>query len=95
LIEKMQLLAEKPVELYRGKHICELCKPPVLVLVNLTMAGEEKYWEWADQRSSNGEIRVARGGVTFAAPVLIAHYIEEHCYLPPAQFLKAIEEARC
>jgi hypothetical protein len=85
-------LAEKPVELYRGKHICELCKPPDLV--NITMAWQ-KYWEWADQRSSNGEIRVACGGVTFAAPVLIVHYIEEHRYLPPEQFLKAIEEARC
>ena len=93
LIEKMKLLAENPVELYRGKHTCELCKPPDLA--NITNAWEEKYLEWADQRSSNGEIRVACGGVTFAAPVLIVHYIEEHCYLPPAQFLKAIEEARC
>lgn len=42
------------------------------------MAWEEKYWEWADQRSSNDEIRVACGGVRFAAPVLIVHYIEEH-----------------
>jgi hypothetical protein len=30
---------------------------------------------------------------TFAAPVLIVHYIEEHGYLPPAEFLKAVEEA--
>jgi hypothetical protein len=36
---------------------------------------------------------VAFGGVTFAAPVLIVHYIEEHCYLPPTQFLQAIEQA--
>jgi hypothetical protein len=75
LIEKMKLLAEKLVELYLGKHICELCKPSVLL--NTTMAWEEKYWEWADQRSSNDEIRVACGGVRFAAPVLIVHYIEE------------------
>jgi len=43
--------------------------------------------------TSNGEIRVYREGVTFAAPLLIVHYIEDHGYLPPAQFLKAIEEA--
>jgi len=28
MIEKMKLLAEKPVELYRGKHVCELCVEP-------------------------------------------------------------------
>jgi hypothetical protein len=47
---------------------------------------------WVDQRSSNGEIRVRSGNVTFAAPVLIAHYIEEHAYLPPGEFLKAVEQ---
>jgi len=30
---------------------------------------------------------------TFAAPVMIAHYIEAHGYLPPVEFLKALEEA--
>jgi len=50
---------------------------------------------WADQCSSNGEIRVRFGNVTFAAPVLIAHYIEEHGYLPPADFLTAIEQTAC
>jgi hypothetical protein len=32
-------------------------------------------------------------GVMFAAPVLIVHYIEEHSYAPPEEFLKGIEEA--
>jgi hypothetical protein len=32
LIEKMKQLAAKPVELYRGLHICELCaEPPALM----------------------------------------------------------------
>jgi hypothetical protein len=48
---------------------------------------------WVDQRSGNGEIRVSREGITFAAPVLIVHYIEVHKYLPPQHFLKAIEES--
>jgi hypothetical protein len=52
-----------------------------------------EWTKWVAQRSSNGEVRVVCGGVMFAAPVLIVHYIGEHCYLPPAQFLKAIEEA--
>jgi hypothetical protein len=98
LIEKMKLLAEKPVELYRGFHVCELCvAPPDLektIMTNRVVVDPNCSWEkWVAQRCSNGEIRVVYGGVTFAAPVLIVHYVEEHAYLPPAQFLKAIEEA--
>lgn len=98
LIERMKLLATKPVGLYRGVHICELCvEPPGLVkttLTNRVAIDPNCSWaQWRRQRSSNGEIRVSRGGVTFAAPVLIVHYIEEHGYLPPSDFLKAVEEA--
>jgi hypothetical protein len=98
LIEKMKRLAAKPVELYRGQHICQLCvEPKHLVKTNLPnrVAIDPKcsWAQWAGQRSSNGEIRVSRGGVTFAAPVLIVHYIEEHGYLPPSGFLRAVEEA--
>ena len=94
LIEKMRLLARHPVELYRGKHTCELCTdPPSLVkttLLNKVVLNPE-WTRWADLRSSNGEIRVSGAGIVFAAPVLIVHYIGAHGYLPPEQFLKAVE----
>jgi hypothetical protein len=98
LVERMKRLAAKPVERYRGIHICELCvEPPALVKTNLpnrvVIDPNCSWMRWVDQRSSNGEIRVSRGGVTFAAPVLIVHYIEEHGYLPPTDFLKAVEES--
>jgi hypothetical protein len=101
LIEKMKLLATKPVELYFGMHTCEVCIRPEDVINALTpntsTLDSESRWaiwaKWADQRSSNGEIRVASRGITYAAPVLIVHYIEEHGYLPPAQFLEAINKA--
>jgi hypothetical protein len=98
LIEKMKLLASKPVELYRGKHLCELCpEPPDLVkttLPNGLVIDSNCSWaRWVNQRSSNGEIRVSRKGTIFAAPVLIVHYIEVHNYLPPFQFLQAVEDA--
>jgi hypothetical protein len=39
----------------------------------------------------NGEIRVlGADGVTFVAPVLILHYVTEHHYLPPPQFVDAV-----
>lgn len=97
LIEKMRLLASKPVELYRGKHICELCvAPPDLIkatLPNKCIDPNCSWYRWIHQRSSNGEIRVPGEGIVFAAPVLIVHYIEAHNYLPPPRFLKAVDEA--
>jgi hypothetical protein len=96
LVEKMKLLASKPVELYRGYHYCEICiDPPDLVksFVPGVPMDPELLLARLDRRAhSNGEIRVVYGGVTFAAPVLIVHYIEEHGYLPPTDFLKAVEE---
>lgn len=98
LVEKMKLLAAKPVELYRGFHVCELCsEPPDVVMTFVPNRWKVidpncSWMRWVESRQSNGEIRVSSGGVVFAAPVLIVHYIEEHGYMPPAQFLKAVEE---
>jgi hypothetical protein len=98
LIRKLRLLAAEPVELYRGYHICELCVEPDLPKETLppnhiVLDMNSPYGKWLALHEGNGEIRVSNAGVTFAAPVLIVHYIEEHSYLPPAQFLKAVEEA--
>ena len=72
-------------------HVCELCigAPDTVIgkTINPAWAG------WAEPRSSNGEIRVAGNQIIFAAPVLIVHYIEEHGYLPPAEFLEAVTKA--
>jgi hypothetical protein len=98
LIQKMKLLASKPVELYRGKHVCELCvEPPNLVKTytykGIVIDSNCSWARWWDERSSNVEIRVSRGEIIFAAPVLTVHNIEVHSYLPPKQFLQAVEEA--
>jgi hypothetical protein len=98
LIQKIKLLASKPVELYRGTHTCELCiEPPGLVKTythkGIVIGSNCSWARWVAERSSNGEIRVSRGGIIFAAPVLIVHNIEIHGYLPPEQFLQAVEDA--
>ncbi|MGW1230276.1 DUF7919 family protein [Streptomyces sp. NPDC002530] len=39
----------------------------------------------------SGEIRVPHGtGEVFAAPTLIAHFVDHHNYRPPASFIKAV-----
>ena len=101
LVEKMKLLASRPVELYRGKHLCEVCAEPADIVKSFLpkfLPGKAidpncSWARWAAERSSNGEIRVSGDGVIFAAPVLIVHYIEVHNYLPPSKFLQAVEEA--
>jgi hypothetical protein len=90
LIAKMRRLAETPEALYRGFHLCEFCDMPA----ELRERPYAEQWEkWEQFRASNGEIRVSRDGITYAAPLLITHYIEAHGYCPPVEFLRAIEEA--
>jgi hypothetical protein len=73
----LRRLCEKPVGLARGFHVCQFCdiKP-----------------EDADPLQGNGQIGVpARGGRVFFAPTMIGHYVEVHHYLPPAEFIEAVE----
>jgi hypothetical protein len=96
LLAKLKRLAATPVELYRGTHVCELCEVPdhVRQAPGDELARYNIWNEWAKGRQSNGEIRVSGKGVIYAAPVLITHYIEEHGYCPPGEFLAAVEEHR-
>jgi hypothetical protein len=87
LVEILVKLSTNLEELYRGLHICELCERPD----ELKGKSYNEQWAWAMQRSSNGEIRITEGEVTYAAPQLIVHYILEHGYKPPDVFLEALE----
>lgn len=97
-IEKIKVLTTTPMELYRGHHLCEVCiEPPGLVRTTIpdriVLDPNCSWVKWAKQRQGNGEIRVPYDGIIYAAPILIVHYIDEHGYLPPEQFLEAIEAA--
>jgi hypothetical protein len=39
----------------------------------------------------NSELWVPSGDIVFASPISILHYIEVHNYLPPAEFIAAVE----
>ena len=68
----------------RGVHDCEFCS-----------IGSARYFERNGQRLSLGtsEIRVfSRAGQVYAAPTLIYHYVADHHYKPPDEFLKALRE---
>jgi hypothetical protein len=106
LVEKLKRLAKHPVELYRGLHVCELCprdRSPDLhpemrsngeIRVTVRAFADEPEIEASAKTlparaTESGAILYRQ--ITYAAPVLIVHYIEAHGYLPPPEFLKALE----
>ncbi len=81
-------LDENLVHIYRGFHECEICNLPSR--------------EWAERRHSiygdkaefasigDGEIRVIGESAIYAAPALIYHYVVDHEYKPPDDFIQAV-----
>jgi hypothetical protein len=73
-----------PVEgtLALGYHDCEFCpKPETPVRVP---------WQDGEVSLGNGEIRVIGTDIIYASPTLIYHYVVEHDYLPPEEFVQAM-----
>lgn len=92
---ELDLICNSPVDVTRGRHVCELCAPPSDII-----AAAPKYEEvWEMFHSGNGEIRVCdAAGVTYCAPAMVIHYVAEHQYQPPAEFIEAVlyqRELRC
>ena len=66
-----------------GSHRCELCLP----------TANEDFLSEESQRVASGShqhLIDGEGGITYAAPELIYHYIREHDYVPPEQFTAAL-----
>jgi hypothetical protein len=79
--EKMLQLCRTRVNLTRGFHRCDFCE---VFPMFMTVDGEKI-------SLGNGEIRVpGANGKTYAAPTLICHYIADHKYCPPQEFLDAV-----
>ncbi len=81
-------LDENLVQIMRGFHECEICNLSAL--------------EWFERRHSiygakaefasigDGEIRVIGESAIYAAPALIYHYVVDHEYRPPDEFIQAV-----
>jgi hypothetical protein len=68
----------------RGFHICNLCPENELSPLVIHKDG-------VDLKLGNDEIRVlGEAGKIYAAPNLIYHYVTEHEYQPPAEFIQAV-----
>ena len=68
-----------------GYHKCPFCRDSSFGI--LVQHGREK------RRLGSAEIRVlGRENVVYAAPDLIYHYVVEHYYRPPDEFIQAVLE---
>lgn len=85
LLEKLLLLITTPVNRTRGFQSCTFCPyVPMLRCMSVIVRGRE-------YPLGTAEIRVpSLGGIRYAAPTLIYHYIKVHQYLPPQEFIDAL-----
>ncbi|MFE0643048.1 hypothetical protein ACFW2Y_15735 [Streptomyces sp. NPDC058877] len=81
------VLEEQAVNQTLGLHGCDLCPEPL-----------DGARPWHEPRpghrcasAGTGEIRVpGTPGTAYAAPSLIGHYVVDHGYLPPREFVDAV-----
>lgn len=82
-------LEKKQTErLCRGSHGCEFCEEPKDTNIN-----SPAWLEFRGRTLGNGEIIIkGKDGKTYSSPVLIVHYIKEHNYKPPKEYINAVIE---
>lgn len=79
----LRMVRKEVVNRTRGWHRCELCADPAYP-IRMDVDGESV-------TLGDAEIRVSsEDGTVYAAPTLIAHYIEAHSYAPPQKFVRAV-----
>ena len=85
-IERLWILCRRRIMTMRGFHVCEFCDMP-RDKVPTVQRGEEIL------SLGFAEIRVfSRSSRVYAAPNLIYHYVVEHHYQPPEEFIQAVLE---
>ncbi|MEZ4661490.1 MAG: hypothetical protein R2911_28400 [Caldilineaceae bacterium] len=67
------------VNLTRGIHFCNLCHDPDIA-----------FQQASEKHFGSAEIRVFYNNKIYAAPDLIFHYVVDHQYLPPIEFIEAV-----
>jgi hypothetical protein len=90
-LDKILYLCMKPVNITRGYHICPFCTYNSKEELFAAM-GYKTMYKGVPVYFGSAEIRVnGLDGKVYAAPTLIYHYIKEHGYLPPQEFIDAVE----
>jgi hypothetical protein len=64
---------------------------PIRELPSCEVCGELRMFEASGDLLLNSELWIPSGENIYASPITILHYIEAHRYLPPLEYLRAIE----
>jgi hypothetical protein len=84
----LQQLCKQPINPCLGTHDCEFCEIPA----DIVGTNKEHTYRWERNLLGNGEIHVpGQNGLVYVAPALIHHYVRDHHYQPPAEFIGAVE----
>jgi hypothetical protein len=81
-------LDEFVVKIARGFHVCELCNISDDAWFEKRVSENPDNAHWA--AIGDGEIRVIGATAIYAAPTLIYHYVVDHQYRPPDEFIDAV-----
>lgn len=79
-------LCKVPVNETRGYHVCELCHDKHFG-ITVEVTGDRLVLGGAEIRVNGCDGRI------YAAPDLIYHYMREHDYLPPEEFVLAVTDS--
>ncbi|MCG8407087.1 MAG: hypothetical protein MI923_17970 [Phycisphaerales bacterium] len=92
ILNKILKMCLKRVVGARGFHQCNICKNPPSG-PEVPLGSFPVMTEQGELFLGSAEIRVlGEEGKIYAAPNLIYHYIKGHDYLPPQEFLDAVEQ---
>ncbi len=83
---EMMIVTYKTTNQMRGNHVCNLCTP-------IDPYEDTFYWPPTGKRVLLGSSELwilGKSNKVYAAPDMIFHYITEHNYLPPSEFLNAV-----
>ena len=91
---------EQGVMRTRGWHFCDVCQTPRAEQFALGSDGKGYGSGFLVQHNGRGfrlgdaEIRVrGENGIVYAAPNLVYHYVRDHHYKPPGDFLNALRRS--
>jgi hypothetical protein len=85
-VEALLELAKDTVNVYRGMHFCDFCP---------TFQEARKNVRFRDVFIGSGEVHVRGGeGRVYVAPALVVHYVADHGYQPPREFVDAVLATR-
>ncbi|MFJ4095384.1 hypothetical protein ACIPYS_27670 [Kitasatospora sp. NPDC089913] len=86
VVDGLLRLVTRPDNQTRGLHECHFCG-----VIFLTVDNPHAKNGTSLLGSAEIHVRGSSGGTVFVAPTLVIHYIVEHQYQPPDEFLDAVE----